>query len=606
MPVRQDPIRLSPSERLQLYAAKGYLGLDVETKTGLTFTLDAYVQDPLVAAERPQIAFDSVVVGWEPGLADGPTSARFAVVDYHGDTEMLTAPARWNGAERNFTNDAGVVDRGDPESFQFHQVHAWAVAQRALEFYESALGRRIPWGFEGNRLIIVPHAGYGENAYYDRESKSLQFYFFERGGRRIYTCLSTDIIHHEFGHAVLDGIRPHLHESVGVETAAFHEFVGDLTAVLILLRNNDFRRRLSNVTNGDLSEADALANVAEQFGREVAGKEYLRTARNELTMGEVRASASPHHVSQVLTGAMFDIVLDLSRHYVQQRNRTAAQAFWDTIQRMQRTALQPLDLLPPVDVTFEDYALAVLRMEQLSNPTDPFGYRQRMIDAFVARGILDDATGEELQRAQYLYERLDWDVPYSVASIARSRASAYRFLDDNRRALYIPPNRDVLVTDLYDAQKVTRQAQRLPRQTVLIYLWREDIELAGKRFGAYAGRLTSMLCGGTLVLDEGGSVQSWCRKPGTDRCTGPDWQDELGAGEVRRARFLADVERLVAQGRLGRRMGSSFGLLGSRIPPVTSSFTPDGRVRFEMTPHMSLTDDESGTRVGGRTWEISS
>ena len=40
------------------------------------------------------------------------------------------------------------------------------------------MGRTIPWAFEGNRLIVVPHAGYGENAYYDRTSKSFQFYYF--------------------------------------------------------------------------------------------------------------------------------------------------------------------------------------------------------------------------------------------------------------------------------------------------------------------------------------------------------------------------------------------------------------------------------------------
>ena len=38
--------------------------------------------------------------------------------------------------------------------------------QRALDFFESGfgLGRPISWAFEGNRLIVVPHAGYGKNA----------------------------------------------------------------------------------------------------------------------------------------------------------------------------------------------------------------------------------------------------------------------------------------------------------------------------------------------------------------------------------------------------------------------------------------------------------
>ena len=76
--------------------------------------------------------------------------------------------------------------------------------QRELDY---ALRKNL-WAFEGNRLIVLPHAGYGENAYYDRASKSLQFYYFNGPGTTVYTCLSSDIVNHEFGHAVLDGVRP--------------------------------------------------------------------------------------------------------------------------------------------------------------------------------------------------------------------------------------------------------------------------------------------------------------------------------------------------------------------------------------------------------------
>ncbi len=56
---------------------------------------------------------------------------------------------------------------------------------------------------------------------------------------------------------------------------------------------------------------------------------------------------------------------------------------------MQNMAIQPLDLLPPVDVTFRDYALAVLRAEEIANPTDPDDYRGMMLDVFIKRGILE-------------------------------------------------------------------------------------------------------------------------------------------------------------------------------------------------------------------------
>src|SRR5262249_41975633 len=154
---------------------------------------------------------------------------------------------------------------------QYHQLSVWATVQNTLDFFESSagLGRRISWAFEGNRLIVVPHAGYGENAYYDRDSKSLQLYWFDSDKGRVYTCLSTDIVNHEFGHAVLDGLRPHYYEGIGAQAAAFHEFLGDLTAILMAFRNNAFRRHILEETHGNLAEGQLLSGLARQFGEAV-------------------------------------------------------------------------------------------------------------------------------------------------------------------------------------------------------------------------------------------------------------------------------------------------------------------------------------------------
>ena len=71
----------------------------------------------------------------------------------------------------------------------------------------------------------------------------------------------------------------------------------------------------------------------------------------------------------------FSIIRRLTAFNMKERGKSAKEALWFTIRRMQCMAVQPLDLLPPADVTFEDYALAVLRAEQIANPTDPDGYR---------------------------------------------------------------------------------------------------------------------------------------------------------------------------------------------------------------------------------------
>ena len=90
-------------------------------------------------------------------------------------------------------------------------------------------------------MIVVPHAGYMANAFYDRSSKSIQFYYFGSEDSRVYTCLSHDIIAHETGHAILDGLRPGFIEDSSLQTTAFHEFVADLTAIITSLLNSDLR-----------------------------------------------------------------------------------------------------------------------------------------------------------------------------------------------------------------------------------------------------------------------------------------------------------------------------------------------------------------------------
>lgn len=594
--------------RISVYAAAQYLNLDAERELGVQIPFEAYLQDPHVADGDPKSGFEELVVRWEPGLADGPTSSRFVVVDYNGDTGHIAPPATWNAKREKFVDaDGNDVGKDHHDSLQFDQVNVWAVLQRALGFFEDSqgLGRPIPYGFEGNRLIVVPHAGYGRNAFYDRRSKSLQFYYFEHEGEEVRTCLSTDIINHEFGHAVLDGIRPYLLESPFVESAAFHESIGDLTAILIILRNNDFRNALVESTGGDLDEESRLSAIAEQFGAAVAGQPYLRSALNEDTMSDVKDEQGPHRVSEVLTGAMFDILRALARHYQEERDRTAAEAFWDATQRMQRTAVQPLDLLPPVDVTFRDYALAVLRADELANPTDPHRHFDRMIEAFHGREILSDDDVEELKEPRYLYDRLPMTVFHDIDQISRSRAAAYRFLDDNREDFLIPAHQDVIVADLYDATKSGRQGSRLPRQIILEYLWREEVLLEGARFGEYEGETTVMLCGGTLVFNENGSVLSWARKHGTERGAHKRWNEAAKEGRARRDALLDELARRIELGHVGAVLGGGRGMVGSQIPPLTVR-RADGALHFELSPHLSLSGEDHEHFEGRRRWEVSS
>jgi hypothetical protein len=629
-----DGVHISPDTRVRLYGLSRGLPPDFKRESGLLLPFLTYYQDPFVARQNPQRAFDQVFVAWEPGLADGPTSSRFAIVDYNADTGKLEPPAVWDEKSQAFVGVAGApVDAKAASTAQFHQVSVWALLQCALAFFEdgSALGRPVPWAFEGNRLIVVPHAGYGENAFYDRASKSLQLYYFggsEEGSGEdtVYTCLSTDIVHHEFGHAVLDGIRPLFNESCHPQTAAFHEFMGDLTAILLTLRNGTLRRQMAESSGGKFAEATMLSSLAEEFGQAIQGRPYLRTALNPSKMSDMVNEMSPHRLSEVMTGAMFDILIALGEHYQEQdvddsgeapaKKKTPIQAFWFAADRMQRMAIQPLDLLPPAEVTFRDYALAVCRCQQLTDPLDPEDYYGMLIKVFRDREILSADDEAVLREPGYLYERLDLSVRHSLDDISRSRAGAYRFLDDNREDLLIPASRDFFVADLYDAKKRGRQNLPLPRQIVLQYAWREEVLLDGPRFGRFAGRTTTMLCGGTLVFNENGNVLSWTRKPGSEPYggkrarrgkTAEEWAKAVAEGTARKAALLELIAAQIAAGRIGTLLGAPNGLMSTMVPPMIAEGDGD-LVRFQLSPHLHLSGDEdlaNDSETGERQWEIS-
>jgi hypothetical protein len=88
-------------------------------------------------------------------------------------------------------------------NWDFLRAAVFGGVYKALDMFEDedTLGRKVRWAFPGPQLLIVPRAGEWANAYYERESRSLQLFFVtEADGRRVYTCQSQDIIGHETAH----------------------------------------------------------------------------------------------------------------------------------------------------------------------------------------------------------------------------------------------------------------------------------------------------------------------------------------------------------------------------------------------------------------------
>jgi hypothetical protein len=444
------------------------------------------VKDPEVTAYKEVAPTEAIEID-EEFFLDGPINGRVAVLDFDEATGDLmpgtrfVAPARDRVVGRYDVPDAPV----DLKSRDITRVSVFGSIFKTIQMYEEpdALGRPIRWAFDGPQLLVVPRAGDWRNAYYQRESRSLQFFFFTPNpGQLILTSHSQDIVTHETAHAILDGIAPDLYDATLPQSLAIHEAVADLTAVLAAFRSRDLANRVLAQNGGSIRKSNAFNGIAEQFG-EALGRSSLRDLLNEKTLADVDAS-EPHALSEVLSGALYKSVVflhdDLTREYsstgqpdpklmshaeVRQMARqepevaraydeaptggvppavappkaplppqaAAEKALWIAAQRFKRTLFRGLDYLPPGEVSFADFGRAILAADAASHPESD-QQREWIRDEFVRRGI-SAVPGDLVVPTNYeepAVAGLDLD------AVVDSDWLAYDFANRNRGLLGIP------------------------------------------------------------------------------------------------------------------------------------------------------------------------
>jgi hypothetical protein len=575
-------------ERENLYEVAHLLSENIKSDLGMEISATIFLQDPLVVEKYPKLGPTLIGLDWEPYFAAGPTSERIAVVDFDADKNELAEPARWSEKDWCFVGQKNQpIDICEIDTPQFRQVNVWAIIHSILSFFQHprVMGRPIPWGFEGNRLIVVPNAGYAQNAFYDRSSKSLQFYRCGTTERPVYTCLSHDIVAHETGHAILDGIRPFYNEISSIQTSAFHEFIADLTAIITALRRDEIRHVVADRSNGDLSSDTIIADLAEMLGQNMAStvegtaaRPYLRTAQFSEGMEYLENNWSCHDCSMVLTGTLFEILTKMTLKQKKLGN-SARKALWNATIHFTRLALRALDYTPVCDIQFIDYARAVLRADQFAFPIDSLGYRDIIRDVFHSRGFCAKCKNKKGRNCDVdpLEEPYNVDFHrYDIDRVSSSRTSAYHFLNMNRDLLEIPANQDIAVVDLYESNKEVSAGGKLPREVVLEYIWREDLVLKDKKYGRFDGAFVQLLCGGTLVFDERGNILYFVHKPGVED------KKNRKEGNKRKKRLFDYIENLVEMGIIG--FAEETDKTQSIWKPAVEAKSIGGSLRFEATP----------------------
>ena len=358
---------------------------------------------------------------------------------------------------------------------RFHQLNTYAIAARATELVELELGRPLRWGFEGSRLLVVPHAGILENAFYSAESHSLQFYSFMGNGRRrraYHTALAHDIVAHETGHAILDAVRPRYYEPFEPETSALHEAVGDLCAVFAALSHEVIQRRVA----GSLDRLNLLSEIAEGF--EEAGAHGWGSIRSlvDATPSDWKDTIEPHDLSLKLSSTIY-LALRKVHQTLMRRGESRLSALDTARTVIQRMAVRALDFLPPADCTIAEYAEALLAADRSVHPTDDSGYRAIVHGVLARRGLV---SKREVGSRRVPLAR----VPAQLAATLGARRLSVP--DANRHRLALAPHadqRDFVVRDV--------QLKRLPTspgevaQIAIVYEYPTRREARAQRGGGF-------------------------------------------------------------------------------------------------------------------------
>lgn len=506
--------------------------------------LTIIAQDPAVMVDGRILR--AVVTIPPDRLEPGPRGPRFWVVDYDSTARRVVAPAPdpWLDAI------AACADDGLAADPRVRAQNVYVVAARTLETFEKALGRRLNWGFAGHQLYLVPSAFAEANAFYDPDSCAVMFGYFQpaepAGAATVFTSLSHDIVAHETTHAILDGLRRRFEEPSLPDQAAFHEALADIVALLSVFSIRETVLALvpgdpdtgladeSKVTAGELGRT-ALLGLAEQFGAAVRvhGGDALRRSVN-LAANPALLSApayqEPHARGEILVAAVGNALLEIwTRRLVDvhaagtplHRTRVADEGV-KTAGNVLTMCIRAIDYLPPVDLSFDDFATALLAADEEVVPDDRHDYRGTLEKAFRRYGIRE-------ARPQHVatFGRRDAPTYRSIheEELRIRRDEVFRLLWQNATLLGIP-------TDYYlSVETVTPCARVAPdgfvvREVVATYIQMLDGTAAELR--ALAARLggelvipagvsdatrLELLGGGTVIFDEFGRLRYHQPKP---------------------------------------------------------------------------------------------
>lgn len=377
-----------PTESFQAAAAPA-----APEPSGATAKVKVFPQDPLVGPTE-EIELPKEILGSKL------SSPRMEIYD--------RAPIAIADPDGNYNYEVGTP--------QFDQVNAYAIVANTLSMYDRYLGRQAQWSFRGP-LTVVPHKGTGKTAYFNGREGSINFFEWQSPslGKRVTTSQSADVIAHEIGHAVWDGLRPRAGYSN--EAGAFHEAFGDCSALLHALQQDSNLSKALQQNGGDLRQPSLISRMAEEFGTAFNQEDndpnnndrpYYRTALNEFkyidpkklpdddyppTVGENVLTREFHSFSRVWSGAFYRMLTSLYDG-AKADGKSELEALKSARDTLGHNWGQALHELPPSGIKFSVVAEAMLKVAARDEDKTTF---DRLGSVMVDRDVLSAESVAKLR-----------------------------------------------------------------------------------------------------------------------------------------------------------------------------------------------------------------
>jgi hypothetical protein len=279
-------------------------------------------------AHQGFLAPETVWVSPLPGtIGPGPSDALMHVIDAFGKVGPY-APPGWEPPYPGPIGPLAVPDReGHFDSIPiddrtFLSAHMYGCVRRVLDIWEAMLRRPIVWWHAVSHpsLELIPLVNWDNAQSGDG--------FIEMGARRNdlgelqLFSLNFEIVGHETGHAILfSEVGVPEPERLTPQYLAFQESFADLIALISVMFFDAVIERFLEQTHGNLYVLNLISRIGE-----LSQTQQIRIADNTTRMRDLEgleldasgewidltgAHRNAHDLAQPLTGAIFDILVEI-------------------------------------------------------------------------------------------------------------------------------------------------------------------------------------------------------------------------------------------------------------------------------------------------------